>query len=185
LLRRQVVWRGTRRGSSGIVWRALRMGALISVPSSIVHGGMCDMTTSEMRLSRQHVGAPQSLNRLVLVGFSNGSRSPNIGIRVSAIALGRCRIWSRGPARRWEMFGTHIYRAIVSRAIVSRGVQVCPGRQTTMLRVAAGPRVSGACRRPSRSRRVEPIRSRRRCGRGGGHSRIFPVVNRSRPWCVW
>lgn len=143
------------------------------------------MATPETGLSRKHVGAAQHLNCLVLVGFSIGSRSPDMGIRMSGIAPGRSRVRSRGPARRREIFGTHIYRTIVSTAIVSRGLQVCPRRQTTMLRVTADSRVSSSCGRPSRRRRVEPVRSRRRRRRRRRHSGIFPVAKGSRSWCSW
>lgn len=75
----------------------LQVVVVISVPSPIifkiscVDGGSPLVMVLGTRLRRQHVCVSQSLDDLVLVGFSIGGGSPDIGKRRSTVMLGAWR----------------------------------------------------------------------------------------------
>lgn len=175
----------------------------ISVPPSIVlwllwlvwigsvefiSGMLAVVVGSAARLGGQDVGAGQGLDNLVLVGFSIGSGSPDMGIRVPAIAAGRWWV-ERGriaARRRREMFGTHIninpgggeggiprMRTVEGRlrASLSKSLGV---RERGALGVALGPSVGGTRRRANGSRGgvKGPVSSRR----GGCRGKVAVVA---------
>jgi hypothetical protein len=75
------------------------MSTVISVPASIVVIVMmeiamwivCKSTALGAGLCREYIGASPRFDDLVLVGFSMGSGSPDIGARVPAVAPGKRR----------------------------------------------------------------------------------------------
>lgn len=72
--------------SGGTLWVVV----VISVPYPFIIMNMMRVpATLCPRLGKQHIGAPRSLEYLVLVGFSKRSCSPDIGVRESAVVPGR------------------------------------------------------------------------------------------------